>query len=665
MRFLGLLRPFAAGTLWCAAALFGQELGDAPIAPPIPNTLKHGVAHATAAPFAAADWYDTSNREAIRTAYSSLYAPTNGTPLGYVGSPATGVAGDTSTAYKSAVLTRINFFRAMGGVPSISGLDAVWNAKDQLGALMLYANQALSHSPPANWARYTADGAEALGKSNICQGMQSDAGCVSLFMDDHGSNNTAVGHRRWFLYPQTQKMGTGDIPDSFSRLWNAVWVVEESTVWNARPATREPYIAWPPKGYVPYQMVYNRWSFHYPGASFAAATVSVSRSGSPLPVRIDSAASTTGMSAPDNQIVFVLDNASTTNPTTAVNPGADTTYTVTISNVNVDGNLQTFTYNVIVFDPATAGPQVGPGAPSVVSFSPLSGSGTTGTFTAMFQQSSGNHYLGYMLFLPTPNIVWYTATGSCLIEYNRYSNGVRLINNAGTGWLGGQSGIPIGPGAGVLTNNQCSVNVANVVASVSGHSMTVTAPVTFFGALGPVVGTFMQGLDSNGVWTGMTQFGSWNLPGAAQTRIGPTIAGVSSTATSGTQATYTVTASHTGGANQLSMIHLLTSAAIVGSPACQFVYFPAANTLNLINDAGTELVSPTGIVPGQPGSLTNGRCSANAAASSRTLGVNTVTLMLPITYKPAFAGQKRVYVNAFDNSGSLTHWVQGSSMLVQ
>ena len=75
--------------------------------------------------------------------------------------------------------------------------------------------------------------------------------------------------------------------------------------------------------------------------------------------------------------------------------------------------------------------------------------------------------------------------------------------------------------------------------------MTVTAPVTFFGALGPVVGTFMQGLDSNGAWTGMTQFGSWNLPGAAQTRIGPTIAGVSSTATSGTQATYTVTASHT------------------------------------------------------------------------------------------------------------------------
>ena len=36
------------------------------------------------------------------------------------------------------------------------------------------------------------------------------------------------------------------------------------------------------------------------------------------------------------------------------------------------------------------------------------------------------HYLGYMLFLPTPNVVNFTATGSCLVEYNRISNGMRL-----------------------------------------------------------------------------------------------------------------------------------------------------------------------------------------------------------------------------------------------
>ena len=203
MRVLGPFGAFGACTLWFAGALFGQELGDVPIAPPTPHTLKTGVAHATAAPFAAADWYDTSNREAIRTAYNTLYAPTNGTPLGYVGSPATGIAGDTSTAYKSAVLTRINFFRAMGGVPSITGLDAIWNAKDQQGALMLYANQALSHSPPTNWARYSAAGPRRSANrisAKVCNPTQ-DASTYSWMITDRTTppSVTAVGsciHRR-------------------------------------------------------------------------------------------------------------------------------------------------------------------------------------------------------------------------------------------------------------------------------------------------------------------------------------------------------------------------------------------------------------------------------------------------------------------------------------
>ena len=112
-----------------------------------------------------------------------------------------------------------------------------------------------------------------------------------------------------------------------------------------------------------------------------------------------------------------------------------------------------------------------PSGPAVSTFSPLSGAASSGTFTATFTHSGGasQHYLGYILLLPTPNVVNYTATGSCLIEYNRISNGVRLIDNAGTGWLGGQSGIPISPSAGVLQNAQCSVNVAQVVASVNRH----------------------------------------------------------------------------------------------------------------------------------------------------------------------------------------------------
>ena len=657
-------RLAAALAVTSACSLWGQvvHLGDGPTAPP--SRSSKTAPSALSAPFAGADWYDTSNRETVRNAYNNVYVPTFNSPMGYVGDPASGVAGDTSAAYKNAVLTRVNFFRAMGGVPSISGFDPVRNSKDQQAALMMYANGALNHTPPTNWLRYTAAGAEAAGKSNLCQAALSDTGCLTGYMDDFGSNNTVVGHRRWILYPQTQMMGTGDLPGG-NNLWNALWTVEDSTVWNGRPQTRDSFVAWPPKGYVPYQLLYNRWSFHYANANFAGAAVSVTRNGSPVTARIDATVNAS-LSAPENGIIFVLDNLQTSQPSSPSKPTADTTYTVSITNVLISGVPQSFTYNVIVFDPATSTGPVGPGTPAVISLTPGSGSGYTGTFTSTFTQSSGNHYLGYTLFLPTPNIVQYTATGSCLIEYNKYSNGIRLINNAGDNWLGPISGVPIAPGAQTLTNNQCSVDVSKVVANVNGSTMTVTLPVTFFSALGPVLSTFLQAQDDKGVWTGMTQFGNWLLPGAAQTRLGPTISSVGVSNTSGAQATYTVTASHTAGVNSLFMVHLLAGASIVGSPVCQIVYFHGINALNMINDAGNALVSASNITVGQPGSLSNSRCSLNTALTSRTQSTNSVSVVLPVVYNTAtFAGQKYVLFNAFDNAGLLSHWVLGGTMNVQ
>ena len=151
------------------------------------------------------------------------------------------------------------------------------------------------------------------------------------------------------------------------------------------------------------------------------------------------------------------------------------------------------------------------GSPSVLSFSPRSGAAITGVFTASYSHPSGKagHYLGYMLFLPTPNVVNYVATGSCLVEYNRISNGMRLINDAGTGWLGGESGVPVGAAGTTLSNSYCTLDTTQSGARFSGNNMYVDARVTFKAPLNGVLGTFLQELDVNGVWTGMTQFGNW------------------------------------------------------------------------------------------------------------------------------------------------------------
>jgi hypothetical protein len=297
--------------------------------------------------------------------------------------------------------------------------------------------------------------------------------------------------------------------------------------------------------------------------------------------------------------------------------------------------------------------------------SPLVGSGTaTQTFTATYRHSGGANrlYLGYLLFLPTPNVVQYTATGSCLVEYNRISNGVRLIDDAGTGWLGPPEGVRAGIPMAPLANSFCTVNIEGVFASLQGDEMTVHFPVALKPALGPVLGTFLQGFDVQGNYSGMTQKGNWVIPGAPQTRTGPAVSGISPNFFTGQNATITMTATNTAGASALSMVHLLVGDAITDPFPCQAIYFPAANRLNLIDAAGTALVSPTGVIPGSPGVLDNGRCRINTALASASVSGVTASVTMPMQF--SMFGQKTLYVNAFDNAGKLSHWVTAGTAFI-
>jgi hypothetical protein len=301
------------------------------------------------------------------------------------------------------------------------------------------------------------------------------------------------------------------------------------------------------------------------------------------------------------------------------------------------------------------------GSPSVVSFSPLSGASTTGVFTAAYSHPAGTagHYLGYILFLPTPNVVNYVATGSCLVEYNRISNGMRLINDAGIGWLGGQSGVPVGTGGTTLSNSYCTLDTTQSGARFTGNTMYVDARVTFKAPLTGVLGTFLQELDVNGVWTGMTQFGNWIAFPVTSPKSGPYITGGTPTSGAGSSIAYNLTVGHTGGIAALAMVHLLISSQIVGGAPCQIVFFPGANSVHLINDTGSALV-PGSITPGSnTGTLANSRCVVSGSGMTRANSGNNVTVRLPVSFNAAtFGGAKSVYVNVFDTNGLLTHWQQ-------
>jgi hypothetical protein len=218
-------------------------------------------------------------------------------------------------------------------------------------AVMMSANFSLDHFPPTNWICYTAAGANAASNSNLALG-SAGADAVTGYIRDFGGNNFEVGHRRWLLYPQTQVMAAGDVPSQGAcYAANTTWVFD-ANLFGPRPATRQPYVAWPPAGYVPFQVVFPQWSFALSNADLSMAAVSMTSNGVSVAVAIQPYQAGYG----ENALVWVPMGLDFTSDL-AVFPfnGTDTVYRVTITNIHAGGSMTGFNYTVTVFDPSAPG----------------------------------------------------------------------------------------------------------------------------------------------------------------------------------------------------------------------------------------------------------------------------------------------------------------------
>jgi Cysteine-rich secretory protein family len=320
-----------------------------------------------------------NNRAEVAQFYQTTYKASQGAASGWNGDRSTCTAGTTSQAYSDATILRVNYYRAMTGMPGDVILSNQWNLQAQDAALMMSAQNALSHSPDTNWACYTTGGAQAAGKSNLALGVDA-AAAIDLYMDDPGTGgNAAVGHRRWILYPPTKIMGTGSIPSGGGQAANDLWVIGGAGIRPAQPA----WVAWPPSGYVPYQVTprsSGRWSFSYPGATFANASVFMQRSGTNVPVTLETQAQGYG----DNTIVWVPQAVSYSVP------AGDVAYSVVVSNVVVSSQARLFTYTVTIIDPDVPSLAIQPAGTNTIALSwPATSTGYSLQQNPSFPNSSG------------------------------------------------------------------------------------------------------------------------------------------------------------------------------------------------------------------------------------------------------------------------------------
>lgn len=281
--------------------------------------------------------------------------------------------------------------------------------------------------------------------------------------------------------------------------------------------------------------------------------------------------------------------------------------------------------------------------PVVVGVSPASGSGLSQTFTFSFSDTGGAADLDYVQVLLTPGVL---GTGACWIHYSQRYDLVDLINDSATAGVGpAPPGYPI-----ILSNSQCALDVGATTVTLQGTGLAVVMPVTFKpGFSGPQT-VFLRAINLHQANTGWQSKGNWTVTSA----MTPAVVSLSPAFPTGPTQTLTFTFSDTGGASNLDYVQVLVSPSSSGSGSCWIHYSRRYGLLDLINDSATAAVGPA--PAGYPIVLSNSQCALEIGAASVTSQGTLLTVVMPVTIKPAYSGSKLVFMRAINMQQVSTGW---------
>ncbi len=348
-RFVSRLPAVAAAllaALGLAAALAAAPTLPLPLLSAPPPPVRPPTAHAAPhdLPWDAGLTVDTQDRAAVSAFYREHYLPGQDVEPGWTGDVASCAPGETDAAFKQAVIRRVNFYRALAGAPAAVTLDEAKNRQAQAAALMMAVAGQLSHAPDPDWPCYSEDGRKGAGSSNLAGAFGPRA--IDLYMDDPGDSNSSVGHRRWILRPTARHFGTGDVPETEGYNDANALFVFDNHMWEPfsyAEGTRDGFLAWPPAGFSPQELAWERWHFQYGGEPgeeiwqrFDDATVSVRQGETTFEPEINHRG--------HDYIVWTIPSE-----LLPQREDDDATFGVTVADVQTPDGPRAFTYEVTLF----------------------------------------------------------------------------------------------------------------------------------------------------------------------------------------------------------------------------------------------------------------------------------------------------------------------------
>lgn len=305
--------------------------------------------------------------------------------------------GTTAAVFVTDVERRLNFYRAMCNVPAATrlntGATVLIDATDptnlyhpastpplaasttksaavQRAAYMIVrtygysqngvivpplgdASAGISHDPlQAKCVGWTTAVWNANHYSDIGYGYYGPGAVDSYMAEDVAGTstwNSDTGHRRMLIHPVSTDFATGDTPGNYDSAastirppTNVIYVAPKAS--EVSPVTPR-MVTYPPAGFFPAPLNPSRyWSLSYPGAGFAAATVTMTTAaGAAVPVTVVSRAATYGYPA----IIWQI-----TGTAAAVKSvTADTTFNVTVAGITGSGVPTSHSYSVTLINP--------------------------------------------------------------------------------------------------------------------------------------------------------------------------------------------------------------------------------------------------------------------------------------------------------------------------
>jgi hypothetical protein len=319
---------------------------------------------------------DSQNRNDVVAFWHAVYQASEGYEkrIGWTGNY-NGKSGTTSDAFVDDVERRVNYFRAMCGVPAdvrvntdstvvIDGDDShkppagtLKSAAAQDAALMLIRNYdpstgndpAMSHDPPKALTGWSEAAWNANARGNLAFGLFGPSAITEYMVEEISAGattspwNSLVGHRRWLLFPEATDFATGDQPGASALRppTNVFYIAQKPG--QLIPDPTPEFVAYPSPGFFPSPINSRYWSLSRAGADFSGAAVKVTdAAGNPVAVTNIQRNSTFGEPA----IIWQVSGSAASRSVFS-----DTTFKVSVTGIAGAAIPSSFNYSVTLINP--------------------------------------------------------------------------------------------------------------------------------------------------------------------------------------------------------------------------------------------------------------------------------------------------------------------------